>query len=166
MTHEELILGLKDLRPPTEPGWWLLAPGYMLVILLLLSLITAFWIVLRRRKLMLRFTAARLELERIRSAHRNDGDSQQLTGELAQWLKRVALLAFPESRLEGVTGSDWLSFLDDSLGDVSFTRGEGSAFASAVYQRKAQPDVERLLSLCERWLQAVKPRLIRRGQRQ
>lgn len=165
MTHEQLLLELKGLSPPTAPGWWLLAPGQILVILLLLSLIAVLWMVLRRRKSMLGFIAAKLELERIRSAHLNNGNAQQLTRELAQWLKRVALLAFPESRLEGVTGLDWLSFLDDSLGDVSFTRGEGSAFAGAVYQRQAQPDIESLLSLCDRWLQAVKPQLLRRGQR-
>lgn len=164
MTHEELLLELKDISPPGEPGWWLLAPGYMIIILLILSLSALLWLVLLRRKSRRKFTAAKLELERIRLTHLTSQDSQQLARELAQWLKQVSLLAFPQSRLEGITGSDWLSFLDSSLGDASFTRGDGKIFADAIYQRCANPDARRLLTLCERWLLAVKPRLVQRGQ--
>ncbi len=164
MTHEELLQELKDISPPAEPEWWLIAPGYMIIILLLLSLIGLLWIALQRRKTRRRFTTARLELERIRRAYLESDDAQQLAGELAQWLKRVSLLAFPESRLESVSGSRWLSFLDGTLDDESFTRGAGQVFADAIYQRQVQLDSDRILSLCERWLVAVKPRLLRRGE--
>lgn len=164
MTHEELLLELRDISPPGEPGWWLLAPGYMIIILLILSLGALLWLALQRRKSRRRFTAAKLELERIHLAHLTSRDSQQLARELAQWLKQVSLLAFPRSRLEGLTGSGWLSFLDSSLGDTSFTRGDGRIFADVIYQRSANLDASRLLSLCERWLQAVEPRLVKRGQ--
>ncbi len=163
MTYEELLQELKDISPPAEPGWWLIAPGYLIVILLLLSLIGLLWIALQRRKSRRRFSAAKLELERIRRAHLESDDAQQLARELAQWLKRVSLLAFPESHLESASGSGWLSFLDGALGDDSFTRGAGQVFADAIYQRQLQLDSGRILGLCERWLVAVKPRLLRRG---
>lgn len=164
MTHEELLLELKDISPPGEPGWWLLAPGYMIIILLILSLCVLLWLVLLRRKSRRRFTAAKLELERIRRAHLTSQDSQQLARELAQWLKQVSLLAFPQAQLESITGSRWLSFLDSSLGDTSFTHGDGKIFADVIYQRWANPDAGCLLALCERWLLVVKPRLLQRGQ--
>ena len=164
MTQEELLQELKDISPPAEPGWWLIAPGYMIIILLLLSLLGLLWTAIRRGKSRRRFSAAKLELERIRRAHLESDDAQQLARELAQWLKRVSLLAFPESRLESISGSGWLSFLDGVLGDESFTRGAGQVFADDIYRRRVQLDSNRILSLCERWLVAVKPWLLRRGE--
>ncbi len=164
MTQEQLLLELKDINPPGEPGWWLIAPGYLFIVALILFVIATCWIVMRRRESRRKYATARLALEQIRSTHLENEDPLKLARELAQWLKQVALIAFPQSQLEGVTGSTWLAFLDSSLDDGSFTRGDGNAFADAVYQRQAKPDAEQLLSLCERWLAAVKPQLLQRGQ--
>lgn len=164
MTREQLLLELKDINPPGEPGWWLIAPGYLFIVALILVMGATCWIVMRRREARRKYTAARLALEQIRSTYLENEDALKLARELAQWLKRVALTAFPQSQLEGVTGSAWLAFLDSSLDDESFTRGDGKVFADAVYQRQARPDAGQLLRLCERWLAAVKPRLLQRGQ--
>ena len=165
MTGEELLLELKDLAPPAEPGWWLLAPGYLVLLMLLIGLATILWLWWLRRKAARLFVLANLELQRIRSTHVTGGDSRRLSLALSRWLKQVALLAFPERGLEALTGSDWLSFLDQTIGDTSFTRGAGKVFGDAIYRRQAGIDAERLLVLCEQWLSAVKPRLIERGSR-
>ncbi|MDH3761952.1 MAG: DUF4381 domain-containing protein [Gammaproteobacteria bacterium] len=164
MTHEELLLELKDISPPVEPGWWLIAPGYMILLALIAVLFLVGWIAMRRHHSLRSYTAARLALRDIRGRQAKSENSLLIARELAQWLKQVALIAFPESRLEGMTGSDWLQFLDNSIDDDSFSQGVGAVFADAVYQRSAQPDTAQLISLCERWLLAVKPRLLRRGQ--
>ena len=119
---------------------------------------------MRRRDSLRSYTAARLALQDIRDRQANGEDSLRLARELARWLKQVALIAFPDSRLEGMNGSEWLKFLDRSLSDDSFSQGAGTVFADAVYQRSAQLHLAQLLGLCERWLRAVKPRLRRRGQ--
>ena len=164
MTHQELLLELKDISPPAEPGWWLIAPGYLIIAAVLLTLIAIGWMMLRRRKSRRSYTAAWLALEHIRMTHQQDQDSLHLARELAQWLKQIALLAFPRAKLEAVTGSDWLAFLDRSLDDESFSRGAGRVFADDIYRQCSEPDAASLLDLCERWLLAVKPRLLRRGQ--
>ncbi len=164
MTREELLLELKDISPPAEPGWWLIAPGYLIIGAAILTLIAIGWIVLRRRKSRRSYTAAWQALEQIRRAHQQNQDSLNLARELARWLKQIALLAFPQSKLEGVTGSDWLAFLDRSLDDESFTCGAGRVFADDIYRQCSEPDAAGLLDLCQRWLLAVKPRLLRRGQ--
>jgi hypothetical protein len=164
MTHEELLLELKDISPPAEPGWWLIAPGYLIMLALVVLLVIACWMAMRRRDSLRSYTAARLALQDIRDRQANGEDSLRLARELARWLKQVALIAFPDSRLEGMNGSEWLKFLDRSLSDDSFSQGAGTVFADAVYQRSAQPHSAQLLGLCERWLRAVKPRLRRRGQ--
>jgi hypothetical protein len=164
MTREELLTALKDISPPPEPGWWLPAPGFIGITLLLAAVIVTFWILLSRRRAWRLYLAASQELQRIKGSHQHTPDKQRLARELALWLKQVALLAFPERRLEGATGSGWLGFLDTSLGDTAFTQGVGHVFGDAVYQAQIELDAEHLVSLCERWLVAVKPRLLRRGR--
>ena len=164
MTQQELLLALKDISPPGEPSWWLLAPGHLAILLLIIVVIASCWLWSIRRRVHRMFTAARLKLEQIESSYAHHQDSQRLARELARWLKQVALQAYPERQLEGATGSSWLRFLDSCLGDSSFTRGEGRIFGNAIYQPQASFEADRILLLTERWLRAVKPRLLQRGQ--
>ena len=52
--------------------------------------------------------------------------------------------------MAGLTGSEWLEFLDDDA--HRFTRGAGRVLASAPYARAEPVDLEALLSLCESWM--------------
>ncbi|MGB5330216.1 MAG: DUF4381 domain-containing protein, partial [Gammaproteobacteria bacterium] len=84
--------------------------------------------------------------------------------QLAQWLKQVALLAFPARQLESFTGEAWLQFLDESIGGDNFTSGRGKVFGDAIYRKQVNVDAGQLVELCEQWLAAVKPRLQQRGR--
>jgi len=163
MTYQELISELQDISPPVEPAWWLIAPGYLIFSAITALLLALLWILLLRRRSRRKLNAAEFALDRIRLVHAENPDSQRLARDLARWLKQVSLLAFPDSQLEAVSGAGWLSFLDRTLGDTSFTRGDGKVFADAVYRRQAHVNAESLLLLCERWLRAVKPQLLRGG---
>jgi hypothetical protein len=164
MTRDELLLGLKDISPPPAPDWWLLAPGYLALGLLGLLLIAGFGFCLRLRRLRRLSRLASRELRHIATAHARHQDSRRLAFELAQWLKRVALLGFPDKRLESLSGSQWLDFLDRSIGDASFTRGEGRIFGNALYRPEVEFSPASAFALCERWLAAIRPRLVERGK--
>ena len=162
MTHEELLVELRDISPPLEPAWWLLAPGYTMLLSLGAIAIGLLWYALYRRRTQRRLRQARTELYSISSRHRHNQDPRRLALELSRWLKQVALLAYPERGPEGLTGVKWLAFLDETLGDDKFSRGEGRVFGDAIYRRQAAMDATSLLELCESWLDAVAPELLRR----
>lgn len=61
---------------------------------------------------------------------------------LASLLRRTALAAFPRRDVAALTGSEWLSFLDETSGIKEFSAGEGRVFAQAPYQRFAAPSPE------------------------
>lgn len=164
MTAEELLLELKDIQAPAEPGWWLLAPGYVAIFCLLATTFIFLWFAARSRKRRRLVICARQDLRRIESSHLRTQDSRQLALNLSKWLKQVALLAYPEQHLDGITGSHWLQFLDQTLGDASFSRGDGRIFGDAVYQPQTKLDANRVCALCDQWLAAVKPRLLQRGR--
>ena len=159
MTAEELLLNLQDIQPPPEPGWWLLPPVLWGLLLLLILLLPAWTWRSRRNARLRRLQTALAELERIAAQHATDHDDLQLIQSLADWLKRVALEAYPGQGLEPMHGERWLHFLDQSLGDSRFSQGHGAVFGDAVYCRHPQGDSEALLALCRGWLEQVQPRL-------
>jgi hypothetical protein len=163
MTAEELLMELKDIQPPPEPAWWLIAPAHWIAILLLLGVAACIWLFSRRRKANRLASLAEQELQRISSSFAGDEDSRRLAIELSRWLKRVAILAFPARHLASLSGKGWLEFLDESLGNNSFSEGTGKVFGSTIYSKQVNLDSARLVQLCEQWLSAIKPHLRQRG---
>ncbi|MGD8421080.1 MAG: DUF4381 domain-containing protein [Gammaproteobacteria bacterium] len=159
MTREDLLSQLKDISPPTEPAWWLPATGHLLIGLAALAAIALMLAWLWRRRGSRRLRRARDELRRIEARQAGDPDAGRLARELAGWLKRVSLIAFPERRPQGLTGEAWLAFLDGSIGADRFSRGPGRVFGADVYRRDPPLDADELLELCAQWLSGIAPRL-------
>ena len=164
MTVDELLPELKDIQPPDAPDWWLIPPAYLVAIGVIITISALVWLLIRYRRVNRMASLAEQELQRIKSTYRHNRDSHELSLQLAQWLKQVAMLAFPARQLEGLTGQDWLHFLDQSLGENRFSNGGGNILASSVYRKQANADVGQLVELCEQWLVAIKPRLQQRGR--
>jgi hypothetical protein len=182
MTSAELLLQLRDIQPPPEPAWWLIAPGYFAITAFLIGLFIIAWLLRRRQRNDRLAKLASLELQSIRAEYRQNHDVNLLAIKVSQWLKQVAMLAFPGSQLQSVTGEPWLKFLDQSLshdpghslgqnmnqdqGESHFSRGCGRIFGAGVYQSSVDLDADRIFALCERWLIAIKPQLQQRSRLQ
>lgn len=160
MTAEELLRELKDIVPPPEPPWYLLPPAAWLGLAGVLAALAWIWHRRRRRRAWRRVAAAGLELDAIRRRHAARDDPPALARELADWLKRVALQAYPRAEVAALSGERWLEFLDRAAGDASFSRGAGRIFGAPQYRPGAQFDADETLALCERWLDVVAPRLL------
>jgi hypothetical protein len=159
MTLEELKLGLQDILPPSEPGWWQLAPAYVVGLCLVIAVVAASWFFARYRRRKQVADLAAADLLRIKSAYSKHNDAHELTLELSKWLKQVAMLAFPEQSAAGLTGAPWLQFLDQVLGGQDFREGSGKVLGKSIYQQEFEVNPGQLLTLCERWLQALGPSL-------
>lgn len=143
--------GLRDIHlpaPPTlwppAPGWWLLALLAMTAAALGARLAWRTWRRRRPRRAAVRRVAA------LRARLRNGEAPEVLIAELSTLLRRAAMVRHPRVQVAGLTGEDWLAFLDDDT--HAFSRGIGRSLISAPYARVARVDLEALLSLCERWL--------------
>ena len=184
MTREELLLQLRDILPPPEPAWWLIAPAYLTIAALLPGLFIIVWLWRRRQRVDRLAMVARLELQAIRADYRQDQNVHLFAIKVSRWLKQVAMLAFPDNQLQSVTGEPWLRFLDQSLNmdqntdynadynpdynqnNSHFSRGCGRIFGAAVYQSSVDLDADQVFALCERWLNSIKPRLQQRSRAQ
>ncbi|MEM1073742.1 MAG: DUF4381 domain-containing protein [Pseudomonadota bacterium] len=74
---------------------------------------------------------------------------------IAQILRRCALAAYPRTRVAALTGEDWLTFLDRSVGGQDFRSGAGRALIAAPYQPKAAANPV-LLELARDWVRGHK----------
>lgn len=163
MTAEELILELKDIQPPGEPGWWLPAPVTLTILGLLAGLAVIFWSYHRYRQNRRLVIEAEYELQRIKRAHQCGGSDRQLVEALSRWLKQVSMAAYPEQRPAGLTGQAWLEFLDGCVDGDDFSHGQGRLFGSGMYREQVAVDSARLLETCETWFAAIRGVLHRRG---
>lgn len=129
---------------PPAPGWWVLCVVAIAVVVLGVRFTLAAWRRGRGRRAALRAMA------QLRSRHESGEAPDVLTAELATLLRRAAMNQHPRAQVAGLTGRDWLEFLDDDA--HHFTEGVGTCLATAPYSRAKTVDLDALLALCEMWV--------------
>lgn len=152
---------LRDLHLPEPVGWWPPAPGWWL--LLALAAAAALYGLLRawqawRRNAPRR--AALSELARLQAAWAADRDVVALGARLSPLLRRTMLAYCPRPEVAGLTGRDWLEWLDRGLEDRPFSAGPGRYLTDLPYRRPAEltdVDAPRLIETVRRRLATPVP---------
>jgi cbb3-type cytochrome oxidase subunit 3 len=149
-------LPLRDIHLPEAISWWPPALGWwLLAILIPLLLALMFWLYKRiTRKTAIK--AAKKLLLHIKQDSERD-NSEKLKA-LSTLLRRVAISKVGRNECAGLTGEQWLEYLDRSVKGSPFTKGIGKVLANAPYRKNPPTDVDisQLTSLCEDWLNAQK----------
>ncbi|MGD8557863.1 MAG: DUF4381 domain-containing protein [Chromatiales bacterium] len=145
-------LQLRDIHLPPPPDFWPPAPGWWLLAMILVALL-AWALVIAWKKARLRRTQRRLLalLEELELTGRHE------PGKLAQLsilLRRIALMHYPRQQVAGLTGEDWLHFLDSSGGDGGFANGPGRVLASGPYMPElpGEYDPRGVIRLVRDWI--------------
>jgi hypothetical protein len=139
---------LQNLNPiitPEPVGWLPLAPGWIVLGVILGALLTVFaW----RRWLAWRDQRYRREALRELTAMTD-------LGSLPGLLKRAALSAWPREEVAALSGPAWHRFLDDSAGMETFSGKLGQQLDQLAYgkARPADDEETRLREAARDWLQ-------------
>lgn len=129
---------LRDLHMPEAVGWWPFAPGWWLLLVLLaagLVFLLRAWLAHRARAAARRH--ALRELERCRGAFAEHGNVVRLGSELSALLRRTMLAYAPRADVAGLTGDDWLAWLDRDLDPPRFAGGAGRSLLELPYRNPA-----------------------------
>lgn len=151
----ENLLQLHDIHLPDAPGWWPPAAGWWLMALILL--LAGYWSIRRfgswyrarrwRKKLLSEFDRYDKKIEQL--------DDAQLTTEISSHLRRLALTLYPARNVAGLTGSNWLDFLEQHSRHKGFMTIPGNYLAETPYkkpQHKLSIEQKRqLLTLARQW---------------
>lgn len=149
-------LPLRDIHLPAEIGWWPLAWGWWLVLVLGLfaGLALIIWWLKRptsQRRMQRSAQASALqELERIEQQYRHD--PLGLVRELSVLLRRMAISLYGRRSVAGLTGMSWLQFLDQHTGSPVFSQHFQQALTELPYRAQGHTDVNALVQEVRQWL--------------
>lgn len=150
---------LRDIHLPEPVSWWPPAPGWWAVaiaciVLPLLVMLLRRWHRARRWR-----REACAAIAQLRQQHRQRPETgREVVARLSVLMRRVATTRFPADEVASLNGEPWLQFLDrQSKKGHTFQQGAGRLLMDAPYQAKHVniPEVEQLLELCERWINAL-----------
>ncbi|MGZ4994906.1 MAG: DUF4381 domain-containing protein [Methylobacter sp.] len=148
------LLDLKDIHEPEAIGWWPPAIGWwILAVLIPLLILLLVWLYKRLTRKTAIKTANNI-LAQIKQDQTRD--NLQKLSDLSVLVRRVAISMSPRAKAAGLTGRQWLEFLDRSVKGLPFSDGAGRLLADAPY-RKTPPteqELSQLIDLCEDWLKA------------
>jgi hypothetical protein len=129
-------LPLRDLHLPEAIGLWPLAPGWWFLIALAVA---GMAYLLYKQFLIWRWNAARRlalrELSRVRNEFESGADALTLGKQLSELVRRSMLAYAPRGEVAGLTGDNWLAWLDRGLDGKPFTEGPGQTLETLPYQR-------------------------------
>ncbi len=128
-------LPLRDLQLPETVGWWPLAPGWwVLVALLIVGFVYLAW----RWSRAWRFNAPRRyalrELARLEAAYLEHRNPVTLGKQLSELLRRGMLAYAPRADVAGLTGDAWLAWLDQGMPLPYFHTEGGKSLLTLPYR--------------------------------
>jgi len=146
--NPQALDALRDIHLPAPPAWWTMP---VLWIVAACAAIMAAWLLRRHvRDRLLRHSLRALSA--LEEAHARDGDAVRLARGLSQLLRDHAAACFPRAAVNGMTGRDWLAFLDAHGGGTAFTSGPGAVLESLPYRASGTADTRALVEAVRHWL--------------
>ena len=150
-------LKLQDIHLPNSPGFWPLAPGWW--ILLALLLVLGIWLLLklmrraRRRKQRQQILDEYSRLE----ARLLDHPDNEAIANINIFLRQLAISKYPRTDIASLTGANWLAFLDKSGDTNEFSKGAGRILVDAPYQAGELKNLNRaeFTPLIRRWIKNI-----------
>ena len=148
---------LRDLHLPDAIGWWPLAPGWwVLIVIALIGFGFLLRAGLRRRARGAARRFALRQLNEIVQQYEERKDPAVFGANISALLRRTMLAYAPRLDVAGLTGEEWLQWLDQGLAQPVFSNGPGRQILELPYRR---PDSEPTVTDVERLVAAVRHRV-------
>ncbi|RTL12926.1 MAG: DUF4381 domain-containing protein [Neisseriaceae bacterium] len=151
------LADLKDIHLPAPVSIFPLAPGWYIVLAVLLVIIILFilWQMRRASKqYKLKQVLALLAQIEAKAESSDAEQREEVLPEISILLKRVAREKFSELHPQNLFGEKWLQFLDRSGKTTEFTSGAGRILLD-VYKRQSLESPQELLGVVKNWLRTV-----------
>lgn len=146
---------LRDIHLPEAVGYWPPAPGWWLLAgLLLLAMGIAIY-AWRKRQQARRYR--KLALQQLAQLSVNEQPANRYLVALNTLLKQTLLAAPGTHKAAGLSGEQWLAFLDRTGKTDQFTHGPGQYLRDAPYRPASQQSIDsnslqQLHRLAEHWI--------------
>ncbi len=127
---------LRDLHLPDVIGWWPPAPGWW--VLIALAAIALGWLFRSYVRSRARGAVRRHALQQLKvltAEFEQHHDTVNFSGKLSELLRRTMLAYSPRQQVAGLTGEQWLAWLDQDLDKPLFQTVAGRKLLELPYRR-------------------------------
>lgn len=144
---------LKDIQLPDPVPFWPPAPGWLaLAVIILLGFI---YLLYRFYRVWQKKAAAKSALKQMHNCYLKyleTNHHREYACQINILMKRVALGYHHPDEVAGLSGDQWLAFLDATGKTTDFTQGPASILASAPYGDNRQFDIQAVNQCCQSWV--------------
>lgn len=152
---------LADIHLPSDVSWWPLAPGWWILIGILVIAVIGLLIWRRYKAQNVYRLIAQQELTAIYATYEQSKDAAAYLQALSILLRRTALTAYPKQFNASIKGTEWLQWLDsvcpalnekNTGTDETFSGAIGQSLLVGAYQKNPDVDAIALHQLCANWI--------------
>ena len=134
---------LRDLHLPETISWWPLAPGWWIVLgLALIAVGFSLQRYLARRARGAARRSALRQLDELLTEYEAQRNAVSFAAEVSALLRRAMLAYAPRQNVAGLTGEEWLAWLDRDLAHPQFVAGPGRALIELPYRNPASDTID------------------------
>ncbi len=152
MAKADELAQLKDIHLPDAIGWWPLAPGWYVLLLMILIIAAVLAYILRKRH---RDALAKNQaLELLKSytiQYEKDRNAQLASARISELLRRVALVYYPRSAVASLHSEAWIEFLNKTSKGVDFNSVK-SMLLDSPFKTKETVDLQPLITRAQLWI--------------
>ncbi len=148
------ILPLRDIKLPPEPGFWPLAPGWWLVIVVLT--VVLIWLCYRwikHLKKKRRWQEIDYQLSAIEFSYQQQQDKTQLLTDLSVFLRRFVKFQLQQNQAVTLSGRDWIEHLNQLQEHKPFA-AYATVLSEGVFQKNPDFDVNGLLETTRQFIKS------------
>lgn len=149
---------LADIHLPDGVSWWPLAPGWWILMGIIVLIVTAF-ILWRKRYIKRRYRQQAITLlQQAYGQYQVDQQSAVYLQQLSELLRRVARTSYGGLFNPSIKNKAWLQWLDQSCPELKqkFSTGPGQLLLTGPYQKNPQAELEPLHQLSLEWIRKHK----------
>jgi len=144
-------LQLRDIHMPADPGFWPLAPGWWLLIILALI---GVYLLLKKLKHMRHkkhlIGLLQKQLQQLREDYNKHNNKHTLAIQISDLLKRFVRHILDDSNATALSGEAWLNYLNSRVGGDVFNEFE-EELTQAQYRPDLDYDVSKLIAVVKNY---------------
>ena len=154
MTSKQIEL--RDIHLPDPVSWWPLAPGWWILMLLIIALIAVAIIFIPKLIKKIHHQPARnlalIEFKTIHQQYTSQQNSQILVQSLSVLLRRICMTYDSRENSASLTGTAWIKKLNSINPQQNFSDELITILLTAPYKEQYEFNVQPLLDQCEAWI--------------
>ncbi|MCW8409199.1 DUF4381 domain-containing protein [Legionella sp. PATHC035] len=152
MANTDPLAQLKDIHLPTPIGWWPLAPGWYILmgLILFIAILLAYGAYKRHRHALAKKHALLLLNDYLKN-YEKEQNSSLASARISELLRRVALVYYPRERVASLHGEEWLEFLNETSKGLDFNLVKDMLLA-APFKTGETMDLKPLFTTAQLWI--------------